>query len=140
MKLLTRSIAFFAFITLASTLSHAQANKYKRPTKKAAPAPAKAGKTAAPAKDAAATTADTKSEKVDIQKIEQEYWQQKDTEFHVVQSRRFTKEKKPFAQVGYGLLVNDSFNRGGAFSISGGYYYKENMGFEVSYLGFSADD
>ncbi len=140
MKLLTRSIAFFAFITLASTLSHAQANKYKRPERKAAPAPA-AG-TAAPAKNATATApaAEKKSEKVDIQKIEQEYWQQKDTEFHVVQSRRFTKEKKSFAHLSYGILLNDTFNKGGAISVSGGYFYKEQMGFEISYTSFDAEN
>lgn len=132
---------------LGTSLAQAQANKYQRPGKKEAapiaPAPGTAtDKAAAPAGAAPNVSkgTDTKSEKVDIQQIEQDYWQQKDTEFHVVQSRRFTKEKRPFVNVGYGVLINDSFNRGGAVSVSGGYYYKEQMGFEISYLGFSADD
>ncbi len=144
MRLLKRSIAFVAIITLFSGgIAHAQANKYQRPGKKAAapvaPAPGtKTDKAAAPA--AAAKPADTKSEKVDIQQIEQEYWQQKDTEFHVVQSRRYTKEKKPFVHAGYGILVNDTFNKGGAYTISGGYYFKEQMGVEAFYTSIDAEN
>src|SRR3989344_5938454 len=130
MKLLKNSMAVMAVIMLVGGLAQAQSNKYQRPGKKAAEPVASAVGTAAPAtpaKDAKAV--DTKSEKVDIQKIESEYWQSKDTEFHVVQNRKYAKEKRPFAHLGYGLLVNDSFNRGGAVSVSGGYYYKEQMGF-----------
>lgn len=128
---------------LGTSLAEAQANKYQRPGKKAtapavAPAPGTAtDKAAAPA---GAKATDVKSEKVDIQQIEQDYWQQKDTEFHVVQSRRFTKEKRPFVNLGYGVLINDSFNKGTALAVSGGYYYKEQMGIEVSYTSFDADN
>lgn len=134
-------MAFIAISTfLAGGLANAQSSKYKRPGKKAAtevaPAPGKGiDKAAAPV---VAKPTDTKSEKVDIQQIETDYWQQKDTEFHVVQSRRFTKEKRPFVNLGYGLLINDSFNKGTEFNISSGYYYKEQMGFEVSYASFSS--
>lgn len=142
MKLLTRSMALIAISTLVGGLANAQSGKYQRPGKKkaeaaVAPAPGK-GTDKAAAPTAAAKSVDTKSEKVDIQQIETDYWQQKDTEFHVVQSRRYTKEKRPFVHLGYGLLINDSFNRGGAISASGGYYYKEQMGFEVSYMSFNA--
>ncbi len=131
---------------LGTSLAHAQANKYQRPGKKEAapiaPAPGTAtDKAAAPAAAPNVSKGtDTQSEKVDIQQIEQDYWQQKDTEFHVVQSRRFTKEKKPFAHLGYGVLINDTFNKGGEFTISGGYYYKEQMGVEAFYTSISTDN
>lgn len=140
MRLLKRSIAFIAILMLMNGgLAYAQSSKYQRPGKKAAapvaPAPGtKTDKASAPA------IAKPVSEKVDIQQIEQEYWQQKDTEFHVVQSRRFTKEKKPFAHFGYGLLINDTFNKGGEFTLSGGYYYKEQMGVEVFYTSIDSDN
>lgn len=142
MRLLTRSIAFVAILSI-SGLAQAQSNKYQRPGKKAAdtavaPAPGTATDKAAAPKDAKAV--DTKSEKVDINQIEQDYWQQKDTEFHVVQSRRFTKEKRPFVNLGYGVLINDSFNKGTALSVSTGYYYKEQMGVELSYTSFESEN
>lgn len=144
MRLLKRSIAFIAItLLLNGGFAHAQANKYQRPGKKAAdaaiPVSKETGATGAAA-PAAAKTTDTKSEKVDIQQIESEYWQQKDTEFHVVQSRRFTKEKRPFVNLGYGVLINDSFNKGTALAVSGGYYYKEQTGFEAFYTTFDAEN
>ncbi|MES2768991.1 MAG: outer membrane beta-barrel domain-containing protein [Bdellovibrionota bacterium] len=148
MKLLKSSIASITILSAAISMlvggsAYAQSNKYQRPGKKeaapVAPAPGTAtdkaaAPAAAPAKDAKAV--DTKSEKVDIQQIEQDYWQQKDTEFHVVQSRRFTKEKRPFVNLGYGLLINDSFTKGSSLNLSSGYYFKEQHGFEVSYSQF----
>lgn len=145
MRLLRRSIAFFAItVLLSGGFAHAQANKYQRPGKKAAettvaPAPGTAtDKAAAPA--AATKPTDAKSEKVDIQQIESEYWQQKDTEFHVVQSRRYTKEKRPFVNLGYGVIINDNFNKGTSFALSGGYYYKEQMGVEAFYQSYDAEN
>jgi outer membrane beta-barrel protein len=127
-----------AVTILVGGLANAQSSKYQRPGKKTVdPAIAPVAKDSKDSK-ATDTKTDTKSEKVDIQQIENEYWQSKDTEFHVVQNRKFAKEKRPFVSLGYGLLVNDSFNRGGAIAASGGYYYKEQTGFEISYMSFSA--
>lgn len=117
--------------------SFAQSSQYKRPgKKKSAEIAPKSDAAPAPTK----TLDNPKSEKVDIQQIETDYWQQKDTEFHVVQSRRYTKEKKAFVSLGYGTLINDSFNTGGMLAASGGYYFKETYGVEFFYMGFNASD
>ena len=144
MKLLTRSIASVTIVSAAiltmSGGAYAQSSKYQRPDKKSTEAVAPVAGKAAPAVPAKDAKADTKTEKVDIQQIESEYWQTKDTEFHVVQNRRYAKEKRPFVNLGYGLLINDSFNKGTVVALSGGYYYTEQMGFEVSYSSFSAEN
>lgn len=141
MKTLTRSIVLVSVLTLIGGLAHAQSDKYQRPGKKSTEAVAPAiGAAAAAKKDDKAPKVEAKSEKVDIQQIESEYWQSKDTEFHVVQSRKFAKEKRPYVNLGYGMIINDNFNKGGQFSLSGGYYYQEQKGFEIFYDSFSAED
>jgi outer membrane beta-barrel protein len=141
MKALRISTAVIAVLMLVSDFAQAQSNKYQRPGKKAAAVVAPAAGTAAPAapaKDAKAV--DPKSEKVDIQQIENDYWQSKDSEFHVVQSRRYSKEKRPFMNLGFGPLINDNFNKGFQYSLSGGYFYKEQTGVEVFYDRFTAEN
>jgi len=133
-------MALIAISTLVGGLANAQSSKYQRPGKKkaaasVAPAPGKGTDNAAA--PTATKPVDTKSEKVDIQQIETDYWQQKDTEFHVVQSRRFTKEKRPFIHLGYGLLINDSFTKGSSYALSGGYYFTEQNGVELTYSQFN---
>jgi outer membrane beta-barrel protein len=138
MKNVIKTIAFIAAMMMALP-AQGQSNKYQRPGKKKAAEVAPAAGTALnEAKPAAEVKSDKKSEKVDIQQIENDYWQQKDTEFHVVQSRKYSKEKKFFLSAGYGTLVNDSFNTGGMFLLSGGYYFKETYGVELFYMGFNA--
>jgi len=129
------SIFLIALVFVAQT-AHAQSSQYQKPGKKKKADAAIAASPVPGTSDA--KKSDTKSEKVDINQIEQQYWQQKDTEFHVVQSRRYTKEKKWFVSASYGLLLNDSFNRGNILGLSGGYYFKEQMGIEAFYMDFDA--
>ena len=105
MKTIKISIAVMAI--LVSGLANAQSDKYQRPGKKSTEAVAPAVSAPAASKDAKVTDkkADAKSEKVDIQQMESEYWQSKDTEFHVVQSRKYTKEKRPYANFEVGTLI-----------------------------------
>ncbi len=144
-----KDFKYFMYTILAASIvlfaiddAFAQSGKYQRPGKKAAapvvaPAPGKAA-VAVPVE--AKSKSDVKSEKMDIQEIESAYWQQKDSEFHVVQNRRFSKEKRYFISPTVGILINDSFTKGMSYGLSGGYYMTERNGVEVSYVSYSADN
>ncbi len=82
-------------------------------------------------------TADTGSDKLDLKKLEDNYWSSKDDDFTVVQNRSFTKEKRYFVSGTYGFLVNDAYSNGRFTSISGGYYFNERWGMEVTYTNAS---
>lgn len=73
------------------------------------------------------------SDKLDLQKLEDKYWSAKDTDFSVVQNRRYTKANKFFVSMGYGPLVNDAYSYGRMTNVSGGYYFSERMGLELAY-------
>ncbi len=135
-KFLVFTVALAMMLLLTIGDAFAQSDKYQRPGKKTADP-------AVPVKSAPVTEkakSDTKSDKVDIQEIENQYWQQKDQDFHVVQNRRFTKEKRYYLSPTAGILINDSFTKGQAFGLSGGYYFSEQNGVEVSYLHYNTDN
>lgn len=73
------------------------------------------------------------SDKLDLKRLEDKYWSAKDTDFSVVQNRRYTKAKKYFVSLGYGPLVNDAYSYGRMTNVSGGYYFSERMGVELGY-------
>ncbi len=135
-KFFVFTVALAMMLLLSLGDAFAQSDKYQRPGKKSA-------ETAVPVKAAPAsdkTKPEAKSDKVDIQEIENQYWQQKDQDFHVVQNRRYTKEKRYYLSPTAGILINDSFTKGQAFGLSGGYYLSEQNGFEVSYLHYNTDN
>ncbi len=112
----------------------AQDSKYKRAKKPsvdpvtaaASPAPNASGKDDKSKKD----------EKVDVKEIENQYWSSKDTEFHVVQNRRYTKDKRVFASVEFGSLIGDSYTKGNAYSLDVGYFFNEQSGVQLMYTDY----
>lgn len=71
------------------------------------------------------------SDKVDIKKLEEQYWSSKDNDFSVVQNRTYTKAKRPYLSLDYGTLMNDGFSTGRIQSINAGYFFSERWGVEV---------
>lgn len=136
MGTLCRALSIFMVGTfLTSSLSYAQSGQYQRPSKKPkvepAPAPSASGATA-PAAASAQTNAEP--QKVDISDLEKKYWVPKDTEFHVVQNRTYSKAKR-FAFTGYlGSLLNDPYSKATITSFSANYYFTERQGVELNYM------
>ncbi len=73
-----------------------------------------------------------KSDKLDLQKLEDKYWSAKDSDFAVVQNRTYPKDKRFFASGSYGLLFNDSYSNGKMYNIAAGYYFSERWGLEFA--------
>lgn len=112
-----------ALSIFASPLANAQSSQYKR---KAKPAAKKSAGKKAPAKSGSAT-----NQKLDIENLEKRYWAPKDTEFKVVQNRKFNKAKRYNLSVMGGTLFNDSFSEGDNLLISSTHYFDEHNGLEV---------
>ena len=72
--------------------------------------------------------------KVDISDLENKYWAPKDTDFSVVQNRAFTKEKRFFLTPQFGRPINDRWNEGNLYGLTGNYFWSERMGVQVSWL------
>lgn len=72
--------------------------------------------------------------KVDISDLESKYWAPKDTDFSVVQNRTYSKEKHFFIAPQYGVVVNDRFNEGNAYGVTGNYFWKERYGVQATYI------
>ena len=82
-------------------------------------------------------TSETK-DSVDIKKLEDKYWTAKDDEYGVIQNRTFSKEKRYYASVVYGPLINDPFAKARATGIVGGYYFTEDLGVELSLINYDS--
>lgn len=87
----------------------------------------------APAKPAEGSNAPKASDRMDLQKLEEKYWEAKDTDMGVVQNRTYTKEKRVFVSGSYGPLVNDAYSIGRMTNLAIGYYFNERWGFEANY-------
>lgn len=119
----------------------AQANQYKRASTKKAEVPAvppPAGK-AGDAKSA--TTAPKKdSEKLDISDLEQKYWAPKDTDFKVVQNRKYSKDHKVGVSLQVGPIFNNPYTSGyGNAGLTAAYYFTEFTGVELNYTNYQAN-
>lgn len=73
------------------------------------------------------------SDKIDLQKLEQQYWSSKDDEFTVVQNRSYTKKGRYFFNVAAGIPINDPYSKGTLQSLSSGYFFSEQLGVELNY-------
>ena len=108
-----RSFYFMAFLSFAtSSVSLAQSANSNSTT----------------AEEASSGTSD----KIDLKKLEDKYWSAKDQDFAVVQNRTYVKEKRFFANLGYGILVNDAYSNGRTLNFVGGYYFSERWGVELA--------
>lgn len=119
--------------------SYAQNNQYKRPKPNRQRTESVVGKAKSDTKsDSATATKDSKKEeKVDIKDIENQYWSPKDTEFHVVQNRRYAKDKRFFTSLSFGGTIGDSYTKGNVYSLGIGYFFNEQYGVELMYSQFS---
>lgn len=79
------------------------------------------------------TAENNESDKIDIQKLEQKYWSAKDDSFSVVQNRAFSKEKRWYFNLSYGMPLNDPFATGSIVGTNVGYYFSERWGLEFNY-------
>lgn len=73
------------------------------------------------------------SDKLDLKQLEDKYWSAKDSDFGVVQNRTYDKDKRPFASLSYGPMVNDAYSVGRMMNFSGGYFFNERWGVELAY-------
>lgn len=78
------------------------------------------------------------SEKVDLKKLEDKYWSAKDDEYGVIQNRTFSKAGRFYGAVGYGTLINDPFAKAKALNGYLGWYFNEDFGLELSYIGYDS--
>lgn len=88
---------------------------------------------AKPAGPTAAPSA-SQDEKVDISDLENKYWAPKDTDFSVVQNRTYTKEKRKFISLQYGLPTSEAYSDGSFLGVTGNYFFSERHGIQLSYL------
>lgn len=81
-----------------------------------------------------------KSDKIDLQKIENQFWTAKDTDFSVVQNRAFPKENRFYFGYSTGTLINDPFTTAQISRFHAGYYFNERWGIELGQENFSSSD
>ncbi|MGZ3721802.1 MAG: outer membrane beta-barrel domain-containing protein [Bdellovibrionales bacterium] len=113
-------------LVLGAVLAIAFSGNVFAESKKPAAAPA------APAEAAKATKPG--DEKVDISDLENKYWAPKDTDFSVVQNRTYTKEKRFFLSLEYGIPVSDNYSTGNLYGVTGNYYLSERHGIQLQYI------
>lgn len=112
---------------------NANAKNAKSSDPAATPVPAAKPADAKPV-DGKAVGAKTGDEKVDISDLENKYWAPKDTDFSVVQNRTYTKEKRFFLSLQYGIPVNDQYSTGNLYGFTGNYFFSERHGIQVQYI------
>lgn len=78
------------------------------------------------------------AETIDLQNLEDKYWSAKDDNYGVIQNRTFSKEKKFYGSLFYGPLINDPFAKARASGFSGGYFFTEDLGIEISQLSYNS--
>lgn len=107
----------------------AQSSQYKRKA-----APKKATK-AVKGKTTGAKKAT--NQKLNLEDLEKRYWAPKDTEFKVVQNRKFKKAKRYNVTLMGGLLFNDPFIEGTNLALTSAYYFDEHNGIEVNFENYN---
>jgi outer membrane beta-barrel protein len=137
-SLFKTSMAFAIAIFLFAGVTLAQTGQYQR-AKKAetkAPPPPPVDAKGAPTDGAAPAQGNDLDKKVDITDLEQKYWVPKDTEFHVVQNRTYTKEHRFAFTLATGPLINDQYSKAYVYGFTGNYYFSERLGAELTYMSF----
>lgn len=120
-------------ILLVGLNANAQSEQYKRSKKTITP------EVSSPSAPSSANNKG-KDLKVDIKNLEEQYWTPQDTEFKVVQNRKFSKDGR-FAFTLQTIPISDDSYTDDNFSLSGtlGYYFSEFMGVELNYTKFNVD-
>jgi outer membrane beta-barrel protein len=81
-----------------------------------------------------------RSDRLDLKKLEDQYWSGKETDMLVVQNRTFTKAGRAYVHLGTGTIVNDPYSKGFLPQASLGYYFSERWGFEGFYEAGQLED
>tara|TARA_B100001248_G_C27399598_1_gene469015 strand:- start:13833 stop:14645 length:813 start_codon:yes stop_codon:yes gene_type:complete len=117
-----RAIYIIILSVFAFGHAYAQSGQYKRVQKKAKEAAKKSGK-------------------IDIQNLEKQYWTPQDTEFKVVQNRKYSKKGRLGVSLQFGLQGNDPYTESfGSLSATFAYYWSEFHGAEFTYTDFNSED
>lgn len=87
-----------------------------------------------------AQTKSNDSDRLDIKKLEDQYWAAKDDDYTVVQNRTYSKGKRIYLNLNYGTIINDPFSTGRTTGASLGYFFNERHGLEAEYLTASLKD
>jgi outer membrane beta-barrel protein len=118
-----KTTLIFAFMIMSASAFAQKADNNKAPAGPPAPA-------AAPGQPGAKPD----DGKVDISDLENKYWAPKDTDFTVVQNRTYTKEKKIFVALSYGMPAADPYNAGGLYALTTNYFFTERHGIQLQYI------
>ena len=78
-------------------------------------------------------TADGDSDKIDLKKIQDQYWTAKDDDLGVVQNKSFSKTARVFVHTSIGPAINDDWSVGTWNQLGVGFYQNEQMGYELSF-------
>lgn len=133
---MSRILGVFSTLAFCASTALAQSSQYQRAKKTAPKAEAPAGPAAGAASAPGASPApgNELDKKVDITDLEQKYWVPKDTEFHVVQNRTYTKEKRFAVTLAGGTLINDQYSKAFVGLLAANYYLSERLGVELTYM------
>ncbi len=120
---------YIFMIILASEFVFAQSSQYKKAEKK-------------PVNEASSNENEqAKDQKIDLEKLEKQYWTPQDKEFKVVQNRKFSKEGRIAASLQIGSLINDPYSKGlSNSSATVSYFFSEFSGLELNYTKYSLSD
>lgn len=123
------SVVAVLLLLIIHSASFAQSTQYQRPQKNVAnPETTKKVETG------------KEDYKVDISDIEKKYWAPKDTDFSVVQSRAYSKEKRYSLTLQAGPLINDVYNSGLNYGLTANYFLSERNGFGLTYISSQLGD
>ncbi len=114
-------------VTFAAQATFAQSAQYTRHRKR---------KKQVAQDDSASTNATNQSptdqsDKLNMGELEKKYWAPKDTDFSVVQNRKYTKAKRFALSALVGPLINDPYNTGYNYELKLNYYFSERYGVEL---------
>ena len=125
-------VSFSLSLVLFSSIAAAQSSQYKRKqtTPKATATKAASSKAGTPN---TAAEKPASNQKLNIEDLEKRYWAPKDTEFKVVQNRKFSKEGRFNLSLGTGILFNDTFSTGTNLFLSSTHYFNEHHGVELRF-------
>ena len=80
------------------------------------------------------------ADKLDVERLEKQYWAPKDTEFEVVQQRLFKKSNRFSVGLGYGSLQNENLLTTRASTFNVNYFINEYVGFDLNFLSAKSSD
>ncbi len=130
--ILVATVAAILGLSLGSSFAWAQTSEYQQhhsPAKAKSAIKVAAKKQAKPT-SASQSTANQSSDQLNMGSLEKKYWSAKDTDFSVVENRKYTKAKKFALSMLVGPIINDPYNTGYNYEMKLNYYFSERYGVE----------